>query len=84
VKRAIPIVEEQLGTAKKPMLVIYAGLLARYGQMAMLERLRDKTGLWLLVPGDHQALMDGKAIPLIGRGQQVRIPESWLENKHRS
>ncbi len=83
VKRAIPIVETQIGSAKKPMLVIYAGLLARYGQMAMLERLRDRIpGLWLLVPGDHQALLDGNAIPLIGRGQQVRIPESWLGNKH--
>ncbi|HKI17775.1 MAG TPA: hypothetical protein VKA15_07835, partial [Isosphaeraceae bacterium] len=90
VKRAIPIVEEQIGSAKKPMLVIYAGLLARYGQMGLLERLRDRIGrrdgipgLWLLVPGDHQALMDGKAIPLIGRGQQVRIPESWIGNQHR-
>ena len=91
VKRAIPIVEEQIGSAKKPMLVIYAGLLARYGQMVLLERLRDRIGrrdgipgLWLLVPGDHHALMDGKAIPLIGRGQQVRIPESWIGNRHRA
>ena len=73
------------------MLVIYAGLLARYGQMGLLERLRDKIGrrdgipgLWLLVPGDHQALMDGKAVPVLSPGQRARIPESWLANVHRA
>jgi hypothetical protein len=91
VKRAIPLVEERLGAARKPMLVIYAGLLARYEQMGLLERLRDKIGrrdgipgLWLLVPGDHQALMDGKVVPMLSAGQRARIPESWLENKHRA
>ena len=90
VKRAMPLVEEQLGLVKKPMLVIYAGLLARYEQMGLLERLRDKIGrrdgipgLWLLVPGDHQALMDGKAIPVLSPGQRVRIPETWIANEHR-
>ena len=63
---------------------------ARYEQMGLLERLRDKIGrrdgipgLWLLVPGDHQALMDGKAVPVLSPGQRVRIPESWIENGHR-
>jgi hypothetical protein len=91
VKRAIPLVEEQLDSAKKPILVIYAGLLARYGQMGLLERLRDKIGrrdgipgLWLLVPGDHQALMDGEVVPVLSPGQRARIPESWLANVHRA
>ena len=91
VKRAMPLVEQELSSVRKPMLVVYAGLLARYEQMDLLERLRDKIGrrdgipgLWLLVPGDHQALMDGKAVPLLGPGQRARIPESWLENKHRA
>jgi len=90
VKRAIPLVEEQLSAAKKPILVIYADLLGRYDQMGLVERLRDKIGrrdgipgLWLLVSGDHQALMDGKVVPVLSPGQRVRIPESWLENKHR-
>ena len=90
VKRAMPLVEQELCCVRKPMLVVYAGLLARYEQMDLLERLRDKIGrrdgipgLWLLVPGDHQALMDGKAVPVLSPGQRVRIPESWLENKHR-
>ena len=79
-----------MGLAKKPMLVIYAGVIARYEQMGLLERLRDKIGrrdgipgLWLLSPGDHQALMDGKAVPVLGPGQRVRIPETWIANEHR-
>ena len=90
VKRAMPLVEQELCSVRKPMLVVYAGLLARYEQMDLIERLRDKIGrrdgilgLWLLVPGDHHALLDGKAVPVLSPGQRVRIPESWLENKHR-
>jgi hypothetical protein len=90
VRRAIPLVEEQLAKADKPMLMVYAGLLARYDQMAVLERLRDKVGrrdgipgLWLLIPGDQHAVMDGKAVPVISAGQRVRVPESWLRNVHR-
>jgi hypothetical protein len=73
------------------MLVVYPGLLARYDRMDLLERLRDRVGrgdgiagLWLLVPGDDQALLDGKAIPILSPGQRARIPESWLENVHRA
>ncbi len=90
VKRAMPLVEQELSSVRKPMLVVYAGLLARYEQMSLLERLRDKIGrrdgirgLWLLAPGDHHALLDGKAVPVLSPGQRARIPESWLENKHR-
>ncbi len=90
VGRVMPIVEHQLFSARKTLLVIYAGLLARYDRMDLLERLRDKVGrrdgipgLWLLVPGDHQPLLDGIPIPLIGPGQRARIPESWIGNRHR-
>jgi hypothetical protein len=91
VGRAIPIVEQHLLSAEKTMLVVYPGLLARYERMDLLERLRDKVGrrdgipgLWILLPGDHQALLDGKAVPLISPGQRARIPESWLRNLHRA
>ena len=70
--------------------MIYPGLLARYDQMDLLTRLSQKVGrrdgipgLWLLLPGDQQALIDGKAVPLRGPGQKARIPESWLSNLHR-
>ena len=98
VRRAMPIVESSVvshGSSDadgrpRTVLLTYAGLLARYDQMTFLQELRDGIGrpgglqgLWVLVPGDQQALMDGKAIPLIGPGQRTRIPESWLANAHR-
>ena len=91
VGRVMPIIERQLSSSQKTLLVIYAGLLARYDRMDLLERLRDKVGrrdgipgLWLLVPGDHQPLLDGIPIPLISPGQRARVPESWIENRHRA
>ncbi|MCA9037679.1 MAG: BREX system serine/threonine kinase PglW, partial [Planctomycetaceae bacterium] len=91
VGRAMPNVEQQLLNTDKTMLVVYPGLLARYDQMDLLSRLSQKVGrddgipgLWLLLPGDKQAMIDGKPVPLIGPGQRTRIPESWLQNLHRS
>ncbi len=58
VGRAMPLVEAQLSASDTTMLVTYAGVLARYERMDLLERLRDKVGqrdgipgLWLLLPG---------------------------------
>ncbi|QDU98788.1 Serine/threonine-protein kinase PknA [Lignipirellula cremea] len=91
VGRTMPGVETQLLAADKTMLVIYPGLMARYDQMDLLSRLSQKVGrsdgipgLWLLLPGDNQAMIDGKPVPLIGPGQRTRIPESWLQNLHRA
>ncbi len=91
VSRAMPAVEQQMLAADKTMLVIYPGLLARYNQMDLLSRLSQKVGrrdgipgLWLLLPGDNQAMLDGKPVPLIGPGQRARIPDSWLQNMHRA
>ena len=90
VDRALARLHQQLSTAAKPLLMVYPGVLARYDRLNFLDRLRENVGrrdgvpsLWLLVPGDDQALIEGKTIPLIGPGQKARIPESWLENKHR-
>lgn len=91
VGRALPLVEARLLQARKPVLLIYAGLLARYDRMDVIERLRDQAGrrdgipgLWLLIPGDHQAMLDGKVVPILGPGQRTRIPESWLGSRKRS
>jgi hypothetical protein len=91
VGRTMPAVESQLLAADNTMLLVYPGLLARYGQMDLLSRLSQKVGrsggipgLWLLLPGDNQAMIDGKPVPLIGPGQRTRIPESWLQNLHRA
>jgi hypothetical protein len=89
--RAMPDVEKQLASADQTVLMIYPGMLARYDQMTLLERLREKVGrrdgipgFWMLLPSDQQAMLDGKAIPLISPGQRTRIPLSWLQNLHRS
>ena len=91
VGRAMPAIEQKLLAAEQTMLLIHPGLLARYEQMGLLSRLSQKVGrrdgipgLWLLLPNEHQALLDGQAVPLIGPGQKARIPESWLQNVHRS
>lgn len=91
VGRAMPIVEAQLAAMDQTILLIYSGLLARYDQMTMLERLRDCIGrsggipgLWLLLPGDQQAMIDGKAVPILSPGQRSRVPASWLGNRHRA
>ncbi|MFO0881530.1 MAG: BREX system serine/threonine kinase PglW [Gemmataceae bacterium] len=90
VKRAIPKVEEQLCVPDATVLLVHPGLLARYDNLDLLERLRDKVGrpggpggLWLLLPG-HQPLIDGKAVPLLSPAQRVLVPESWVGNWHRT
>ena len=85
VGRAMPLVEERLMQTERTVLMIYAGLLARYDQVAVLERLREAVGrrggipgLWVLLAGDQQATLEGKAVPVLSPGQRVRVPELWL------
>jgi len=94
VRRAMPQVEAAIMGTEKTVLMIYPGLLARYDQMDLLTRLREKVGrpdgipgLWMLIPADLQTplpLIDGKPVPVIGPAEWARIPESWLRNVHRS
>ncbi len=86
VNRAMPLVGEATQLLKQDTLVDLSGLLARYDQMPMLERLREKVGrkdgvagVWMLIPGDTQAMLDGKAIPIISPGQKTRILTSGSE-----
>ena len=70
------------------------GLLKRYDQLDLLERLRDQAGtreglpgLWVLIPSDDQEelpVLDGKPVPVITPGQWARIPDGWLKNLHRT
>ena len=91
VGRAMPAVEQRLRQARQTVLLVYAGLLARYGQMDLLARLSQQVGrpdgppgLWLLLPGSTQALLDGKPVPLLGPGQRACIPDSWLQQADRT
>jgi hypothetical protein len=94
VRRAIPAVEQALLTADGPVLLVYPGLLARYDQISLLERLRDACiqrreapGFIVLIAADeqrHMPVLDGKPIPVILASEWARIPDAWLENVHRS
>ena len=76
-----------------PTLLVHPGLIARYGQMSLLQTLRDRIGhdakcptLWVLVGSDNRSEMpflDGAQIPLISTGQRAYISENWIDNLHR-
>ena len=80
-------------TATGPVLLVYPGLLARYDQIQLLERLREASGRQHGAPGfivliaadeqRHMPVLDGKPIPVILASEWARIPEAWLENVHR-
>ena len=90
VAQVIPAVEAELRASKKAVLLVHPGLLARYAQMDMLERLRDQVGrkgacpgMWVLVAADGQSelpVIDGREVPLISSGQRARVPDPWLKN----
>ncbi len=94
VRRAMPAVEQTLFAADRPVLLVYPGLLARYDQIPLLEKLRDACtqqrhapGFLVLVPSDEQRTMpvlDGKPVPVILASEWARIPDAWLTNAHRA
>ena len=94
VRRAMPAVEDALSGGEQTLLLLYPGLLARYGQLDLLQRLGQRIGqpdgphgVWVLTPGDEQSdlpLIDGAAVPVITPGQWARIPKPWLQNLQRA
>jgi len=89
VRRAMPHVEARLRQAERTILLLYPGVLARYEQMDLLERLRDEAGrrggipgLWPLIPGDSRALIGARPLPILGPNQCVRVPNSWPSALH--
>lgn len=90
---SMPAVEKRLMAPGKPKLLVHAGLLARYGKLETLDRLRDlcerdrgAPGYVLLLPMDGQAtapLVDGEHLPLVLSSQWARVSEGWLGNVHR-
>ncbi|WP_269593440.1 BREX system serine/threonine kinase PglW [Nitrococcus mobilis] len=92
VQRAIPKVKQQLLDHPRPLLVQHLGLLVRYGQIGLIQALRDTAltspmpARLLLVPGDaHQApLLDGRTLPVITPADWTHLPRPWLENRHRA
>ena len=91
VSRQLLVVGKETENRKRSLLLIYPGLLARYEQLGLLEKIRDEIGrsgglhsCWVLIPGDNQAFIDGKPVPIISPGQKTKIPDQWLANVHRA
>jgi serine/threonine protein kinase len=92
VRQTMPHVERTVMSATKTVLMVYPGLLARYEQLDVLTRIREKVGradgipgLWMLIATDGQSplpVMDGKPIPVIGPAEWARIPDRWLTNEY--
>ncbi|MFC9085737.1 BREX system serine/threonine kinase PglW [Nocardiopsis dassonvillei] len=79
--------------AGKPVLMTDTGVFARYDAMDVLHRLaevsrRGGRGLWMLCPQDDPAKeprLGTVAVPYqAGLGEWVELPDSWVNNLHRS
>ncbi len=80
--------ERRLLDDPRPLLVVEAAPLARYGRLAVLERLADKAtarpaARWLLVPveQDGRPYLDNHPAP--GALGALRLPSAWLEHQRR-
>lgn len=91
VGRAIPRVERRLAQAGKPLLLVYPGLLARYGQLGVLDRLQHTAGrpegppaVLLLLEADGQRqlpMVDGDVLPVISSNQWLPVPDQWVQQE---
>ena len=89
VKAAVERLERSLARPDGTLLLEHAGLLARYGQLGLLERLRDRAGrrdsglhgAWVLVPSGQMPAVAGQAIPVITPGQWATVPDLWVRQK---
>lgn len=88
---------DQIGSGGRTVLLTHLGILARYGLLDVLERLRERTqlrpeqphalhGVLLLVATEgiqEQPVLDGHPIPVLSRAAWADVPESWIQNVHR-
>jgi hypothetical protein len=96
VQRTVPALRAALLHSPSPILLVCAGLLARYELMGLITELEEHAGrpghtptAWVLLPTSHQGLpmIDGVAVPLVNNINNTRalaLPQAWVENKHRA
>ena len=96
VNRTLPALRNALIESTAPLLVVNAGLLARYDLMALITEVEASAGrpgkthaAWLLLPSHRQGLpmIDTVPVPLVNNmnnSQSVAMPQAWIENKHRA
>lgn len=93
VQRTVPALRQALLHSPAPLLVVNAGLLARYGLLNLVSELESEAGrpertpaIWMLLPV-HQsgiASIDGTPVPLVNANAVMPLAQSWVENKHRA
>jgi hypothetical protein len=96
VQRTLPTLRTALLQGTAPILLVSAGLLARYDLMTLITEVEEHAGrpghtpsVWLLLPTTHQGLpvIDGVAVPIVNNIQNTRtlaLAQAWVENKHRA
>ncbi len=92
VQRAMPTIRDPLFNNDQPLLIQHLGLLARYGQVGIIQALRDHAASAklpariILVPGDeHRApTLDHVVLPVITPADWTHLPRAWLENRHQA
>jgi serine/threonine protein kinase len=96
VQRTLPALRTALLQSPAPILLVSAGLLARYDLMTLITEVEEYAGrpghtpsVWLLLPTANQGLplIDGIAVPIVNNMQNIRtltLPQAWVENRHRA
>lgn len=96
VQRTLPTLRRALLEGSAPILLVSAGLLARYDLMPLISEIEEKAGrpghtpnVWLMLPTTQQGLpvIDGVAVPIVNNMQNTRtlaLPQGWIENRHRA
>ncbi len=96
VQRTLPTLRAALLQGTAPILLVSAGLLARYDLMTLITEVEEHAGrpghtpsVWLLLPTTHQDLpvIDGVAVPIVNNIQNTRtlaLAQAWVENRHRA
>jgi hypothetical protein len=96
VQRTLPALRTALLHSTAPVLMVNAGLLARYDLMPFITEIEAAAGrpgqspsVWLLLPTTQQGLpvIDGVPVPLVNNihnTQTLALPQAWIENQHRA
>jgi hypothetical protein len=88
----MPGVRRAIVERERPVLLVYPGLLARYGQLGLFEELREAAGRGegpgyiVLIAADAQCTMpviDREPLPVVLASEWARVPSSWIRNAHR-
>jgi serine/threonine protein kinase len=84
VQKARPAVERALSGIERPTVLVNPGLLARYGLLALLQPLQERSrrgpAVLVLIPGDEQHSMpvvDGVPLPVVNPSDWARVPRGW-------